>query len=127
MKRETLKVISDELEALGINYQFMEWIGKPKYPYFTGEYQEIEPFNEDGMQENTFILDGFARGEMGFVLLEKAKETISKAFPKTEGKVLKTTKGTVIIYYASGQSIPTESSDLKRMQINLTVKEWSVE
>ena len=56
MSENALRIISDFMESIGLNYAFMEWIGKPKYPYWIGEYQEEEPMYEDGMQESTFIL-----------------------------------------------------------------------
>lgn len=50
MSEEALKIISDAMSEIGLNYQFMEWNSKPAYPYFTGEYQETEPMNEDAVQ-----------------------------------------------------------------------------
>ena len=40
MTIEPLKLISDGMAALGLNYAFERWEDDPKYPYFTGEYQE---------------------------------------------------------------------------------------
>ena len=36
---EVLKLIKEKLEAAGMNYQFGEWKGAIKYPYFVGELQ----------------------------------------------------------------------------------------
>lgn len=75
MSEEALKIISDAMSEIGLNYQFMEWNSKPAYPYFTGEYQETEPMNEDGMQETTFILTGHSRGASSArLVLEEAKK-----------------------------------------------------
>ena len=71
-----LKVIADEMDALGINYDFEEWKGELVYPYFTGEYQETESLDEDGEQEVQFILNGFARGITAHADLEEAKNKI---------------------------------------------------
>ena len=38
MTKEILKIISDSMESLGLNYEFMEWTSEIKYPYFVGEY-----------------------------------------------------------------------------------------
>lgn len=120
--------IAKEMDALGINYDFEEWKGKPKYPYFTGEYQELEPMNEHCEQETQFILNGFARGNTAFSDLEDAKNKIKKHFPIVGGRLATTESGSrVAIFYANTVSnLPTGDAELKRIQINLTVKEWSV-
>lgn len=120
-----LKVISDAMAELGLNYEFMEWNSKPAYPYFTGEYQETESMTEDGLQESTFILNGFSR--KSFLELEKAKDSIASYFKPISGYMSMEEDGSVIgIFYASSMMIPTEDAELKRIQINLTIKEWKV-
>ena len=63
-----LKIISDAMEALGLNYGFGEYlIGEDEEApetYFVGEYQEIEPVYETGMQESTSLITGFSRGTL---------------------------------------------------------------
>lgn len=125
MSKAGLKIISDAMDALGINYEFMEWTEPPVYPYFVGEYQEIEPMNEDGMQESTFMLTGFSRGS--YPALEDAKETIANYFNKVGGKTVSADNGSAVaIFYANSLVIPTGDAELKKIQINLIVKEWSV-
>ena len=128
MSKAMLKVIEDSMTELGINYEFKKWTAKPEYPYFTGEYQEDEPFNEDGEQGIQFILNGFGRGESALVDLENAKEKIKAYFPKVGGRLVTTESGSVVaIFYASSfNNLPTGDAELERIQINLTVKEWSV-
>lgn len=121
-------LIATEMDALAINYDFEEWKGKPEYPYFTGEYQELESLKEDGEQETQFILNGFARGRTAFSDLEDAKNKIKKHFPSIGGRLATTGSGSrVAIFYANTLSnLPTGDAELKRIQINLKVKEWSV-
>lgn len=131
MSKEALKIISDAMEALEVNYEFMEWTSKPVYPYFVGEYQEIPPINEDGMQETTFLLTGFARDVEGsknaYIALEDAKEKIASYFNKVGGKTVIAGSGSAVaIFYANSLVIPTGDAELKKIQINLDVKEWSV-
>lgn len=131
MSKEALKIISDAMSEMGLNYEFMEWTTKPSYPYFTGEYQEIEPLSEDGLQETAFILNGFARdtgeGKTAFLALEDAKEKIAAYFSKVSGKTVTTDKGSAVaVFYANSLVVPTGDAELKRLQINLTIKEWSV-
>ena len=121
-----LKVIAEEMDALSINYDFEEWKGEPIFPYFTGEYMEVEPLNEEGEQETQFILNGFARGISAHADLEEAKNKIKKHFPAIGGRLATTESSRVAIFYANTLgNLPTGDAELKRIQINLKVKEWS--
>ena len=122
------KVIATDMDALAINYDFEEWVGKPPGIYFTGEYQEVESLNEYGEQETQFILNGFARGATAYADLEEAKNKIKKHYPSVGGRLATTESGSrVAIFYANALSnLPTGDAELKRIQINLKVKEWSV-
>ena len=131
MSKEALKIIADAMSDMELNYDFMEWTSEPSYPYFTGEYQEVPTMSEDGEQETSFILNGFARdvGEdkTAYLELENAKEKIAAYFSKVSGKTVITDKGSVVaVFYANSLVIPTGDAELKRLQINLTIKEWSV-
>ena len=127
MSINILKVASDGMAAAGLNYEFGEWTSDPVYPYWTGEYQEVEPMNESGMQEGTLMLTGWHRGS--YLELEREKEKIENEFPKTGGKIVTADDGSVVaIFYANAiGGIPTGDAELKKIQVNLTVKEWSVE
>lgn len=129
MSIEALKIISDAMKSLGLNYSFMTYkVGAgQKLPemYFTGEYQESPPLSEDGEQETSFILNGFTRGTL--LSLEEAKKKIKSYFPKVSGKTVITDSGSaVVVFYSNSFTVPTEDAELKRIQINLTIKEWSV-
>lgn len=127
MQKETLKFISDVLTDAGIPYDFMEFNSdiSSLNQYWVGEYQENEPITEDGLQGCTFILTGTAKDS--YVLLESTKQTIEELFPSIEGQTAILDNGTgVAIFYASALHIPTGDETLKRIQINLNVKEWKV-
>ena len=125
MTDESLKYISDTLESAGINYEFGEYTSELQYPYFVGEYAETDVENEDGMQETALILSGFSRDS--WLTLEKAKKTIKKLFPPIEGRtaILESGSG-IAVFYARSNNIPTGDYQLKRLEINLTIKDWSV-
>lgn len=126
MLKETLKLISDSMDELKIPYEFMEWteMNLPS-SFFIGEYQETEPLNEDGQQESMFILTGFSR--KSWFELENAKEKIASCFPKVGGKNVTTESGAAVaVFYANGLAVPVENNEFKKIQIYLTVKEWSV-
>ena len=42
---KVLKKISDDMEILGLNYEFMEWTSDSVYPYFVGEYTDVRCTN----------------------------------------------------------------------------------
>lgn len=122
MTETSLNLIASTLSALGLNYAFMEWNGKPAYPYFVGEYQEYDPMNEDGMQESDFILSGFSRTT--YQVLEEAKETIKSYFTTTGKTVIADDGSAVAVFYSGSFPVPTGDAELKKIQINLKVKEW---
>lgn len=128
MSKVVLKRIKESMKELGINYQFKKWKGHPIYPYFVGSYQEVPTGGEDGMQETSFILTGFARsyGNVDGVLqLEEAKEKIKDYFKLS---LVNTDSGSVVaIFYANAfGDLPTGDAELEKIEINLNIKEWSV-
>jgi len=126
MTEFALKVISDGMEALELAYGFLTYSGNPVvYPYFVGEYTESEPTTEDGLEETVFLLTGFSR--TSGLALERAKGKIKKHFNKDYGKTVIAEDGSAVtIFYANAIPVPTGDAELKRMQINLRVKEWTV-
>lgn len=124
MTKNALKVISDAMDSLNLNYGFGEYNGTISYPYFVGEYSEAESLNEDGLQESTFMIQGWSRNK--WIDLENAKESI-RAFFTDVGKTFMQTDGScVVVCYGSSMIIPEDDPELKRMQINLIIKEWMV-
>lgn len=125
MSTEALKLISDIMKSLGLAYGFMEYNGNPLvYPYFVGEYSEDETITEDGLQETTFMITGFSRGS--WLDLENAKKKILR-YLGIGGKTAILDNGSgVAVFYNNTLVVPTEDADLKRIQINLTIKEWRV-
>lgn len=130
MSSGALAVIKNAMCEMGLNYAFMEYIVEagdslPR-TYFVGEYRELEPASEDGEEDAIFILTGFSRES--WIVLETAKEKVKKCFPRTEGRMAATESGSVMaIFYADSLPVPPEDGGLKRIQINLMVKEWMVE
>lgn len=130
MSIEALSIIKDAMEEMRLNYAFMEYIVNPgetlPRTYFVGEYQELEPTSEDGEEDTIFILTGFSREK--WIRLEEAKGKTKKYFSKTTGKTAVTESGSaIVIFYANSLPFPVEDDELKKIQINLTVKEWKVE
>ena len=126
MSKNVLKMVSTAMEALGLEYGYVTYKKKPiVYPYFVGEYSESESFTESGLHEGTFTLTGWTRGE--WLTLEDARERIENYFNKISGKIVMVEDGSAVaIFYASSLVVPTMDAELKRIQINLITKEWSV-
>lgn len=124
MTSEPLKLISDGMAALGLNYAFERWKDEPKYPYFTGEYQESPSDSEDGMQECDFILTGWHRGESAD--LEEAKEKIENYFYRDGRRTIAPNGNAVVVSYSNGFVVPSGDAELKKIEIYLNVKEWKV-
>lgn len=126
MTKAALKIISDAMKSLGLEYDFGEYSGDTVvYPYFVGEYTETVPFTEDGLQETAFLLTGFSRES--WVALENAKEDIEAYFNRVSGKTVIAGNGSAVaVFYDNSLIVPTGDAELKRIQINLTIKEWKV-
>ena len=123
MSISALKFISEKLERLKIPYAFEEWTANEvPDPYFVGEYNEVESTEreENGYQETAFILTGTGRKWLG---LEQAKEIIENNI--TETAILPNGNG-IAVFYSNSFPVPTGDAELKRIQINLTIKEWRV-
>lgn len=126
MTIETLGIINNGMKELGLEYEFGTYEKRPiVYPYWVGEYHEFETITEDGLQESTVILNGFSRGS--WLDLERDKEKIEGYFGRISGKTVITNSGSgVAVSFSDALIVPTGDAELKRMQINLNVKEWKV-
>lgn len=129
MTSNPLEIVSTAMKSLGIAYGFGVYsgnaTGKIVYPYFVGEYTESAPLSEDGLQTATIMLTGFHRGTWD--ALETAKAKIENYFNKVSGKTVMADDGSAVaIFYDSALIIPKEDAELKSIQINLSVQEWSV-
>lgn len=122
MTSAVLKLINKKLTEIGINYEFGVWTSELTYPYFVGTYTESPSVTEDGKQEIAFLLDGFTTGTWSD--LENAKAKIENCFSDYTA-ILENHSG-VAVLYENALIIPTGDANLKRIEINLTIKEWSV-
>lgn len=119
-----LGIVNEELTSIGVPYEFMQWTSAVEYPYFVGEYTETPTVTEDGYKETTLILTGTTKGS--WLELEQIRAKIENHFPAVCGLRKSTENGTVVIYYGNSFPVPTGEADLKRIQINLNIKEWKV-
>jgi len=121
-----LQVLKDELNGIAVPYEFMEWTDPVQGTYWVGELSEVPTVAEDGGKESTVILTGTANGKLGgsWLELEEARAKIESHFHPICGLHKSTDDGAVAIFYSNSFPVPTGEADLKRIQINLQVKEW---
>ena len=129
MSKQVLKIVSEGMDSLGIEYGFGEYSGNEQgkiiYPYFVGEYTEREAMTEDGLQESTVLLTGFHRGT--WEELEDKREEIENYFNQVSGKTVITDNGSAVaVFYAGSIPVETGDAEVKRIQVNLKIKEWKV-
>ena len=126
MTRNALRIISEAMEALGLEYGFMRYNKKPVVStYWVGEYQENPPVSESGHRTSLFMLTAIHHGD--WAVLETQKERIENYFNKVSGKTVMAEDGSAVaIFYSNSLVIPSMDAELKRIQINLDVHEWSV-
>lgn len=123
MTTEGLGFINSCLEKLGIPYEFMDWTSTPiPETYWVGEYTEIESMNEDGYEESTFILTGTTKRK--FIDLESVKEKLKESFPSDGRTAILDSGSGIAIFYSDSFPVPSIEEGIRRLQINLRIKEW---
>ena len=114
---DVLTILNNEMEKQNIPYTFDTWDNDVELPQFIGEISEITNINEDGKSEYSFILTGYATNYS--YLFDVAEQLKSKY--KTSAIV-----DGIVIKYDNTTPIDNGSDDLKQIQINFTIKKWSV-
>lgn len=120
--KTVLGIISTELNSIGVPYEFMEWTDPVQYQYWVGEFTEVPVTTEDGHKEISGILTGTTKGS--WLELEEARAKIEEHFPGIYGLRKSTGTGAIVIYYENSFPVPTGEADLKRLQVNLKIKQW---
>ena len=114
--------IKQQMNILAVPYELGGWESKVIYPYLTGEFTEVPTMTEDGYEETEVILTGFHRGK--YIDLLDLKNRIKQHFHPICGLSANTDSGVIIGFYNGSFPVPTGEADLKRIQINLLIKEW---
>ena len=119
---DMLEFISEQLDQLGIPYEFGEWTGKVNYPYFVGSFNEIEHRFEDGYTGGLLTLDGWSRGSK--LPLVEANDKIKKMFED-----LRAVQDGTAFFITFGDSLmlSTGEEELYRITITLNTNEWKGE
>lgn len=116
---DILGLVAEQLDQIGVPYEFGEWTGAVTYPYFVGSFNETEHRLEDGYTGGTFTLDGWARGAK--LPLAEANDKIKKTFEDLRA----VQDGTAFfITFGNSLMLPTGEEDLFRITITLNTNEW---
>ncbi len=122
--REIVKKIGELLSG-EINYRFLRWKRKPKYPYFIGELYREGGSDESGETGYRLLLTGFYRGDDDMQLYEAA-ERVVEMFPEDTGRLVQCRGGTMLV--STGEiltDLPADmETELTKIQITLEVKRW---
>lgn len=118
---DKLRFIKEQMDMI-VPYEFGEWTSPVVYPYTVGEITEEPIVTEDGLEESTLLLTMFHRGTR--LAMEDIKATIKKRFDPRFGLRAATDSGSIAVFFDGAFYIPTGEADLKKMQINLKIKEW---
>lgn len=103
-------------------YAFGEWASKVTYPYGVGEITEEPIITEDGAETSTLIITFWNRGS--YLVLEEIKAKIKKHFHPIYGLRSDTDSGSITVFFDSAFPVPSGEDELKKIQINLKIKEW---
>ena len=114
---EVLTILNNEIKKLNIPYTFDTWDTDVELPQFIGEISETPTVDEDGKSEYSFIVTGYATNyEYLFSVAEQLKNKY-KTSAIVDG---------IVIKYDNTTTVNNGTDDLKQIQINLTIKKWSV-
>lgn len=121
MTIEALSYVNGLLESIDLPYEFLEWTRDIPSTFFVGEYTEVESLNEDGLEESTFILTGTTTEK--FIVLETWKNAIKELFNYGLTAIMDSGSG-IAINYSDSFPIPSVDEGVRRIQINIIIKEW---
>ena len=123
MTVEGIGYINECLESIEIPYEFKEWTSSTiPDTYWVGDYIDVPIVNESGESESTFILTGTTKNK--YLELETMKEQIEVMFPyygRTD--ILENGNG-IAITFTNAQPLPSVEVGVRRIQVNLNVKEY---
>ena len=117
-----LEVLNKEMEKLNINYSFMRYVCDiPQYPYFVGEYLETDFSTEEQKTTGQITIEGWSRKNVSELIA--IKEILKRHF--NEFSIVKDGY-TVVIHYDNGSVIDSGESDLFKVSMRLSFKEWNL-
>lgn len=118
MEKVLLAEFKKALDGLKIESAFRTYAGK-KYPYLTYEYFENDTTHEDGRTQGELLCEIWTRKQ--YAELIDIKEKLKEFFKQKNIKV----DNNVYHYdYASSSPEDTGDSELKKLQVSISVNYW---
>lgn len=115
--KEAITILKNEMETLDIPYTFDTWDQDIELPQFIGEILETPTVDEDGKSEYSFILTGYATTYSYLFDVADLLKSNYKQSAIVNG---------IVIKYDNANPVDNGTDDLKQIQINFTIKKWSV-
>lgn len=118
---ELLRVISDELEKLEINYDYIEYKTAPyPYPYVVGEYYENNYIDEEHKSEGEILLTIWDRNKSNknIVDLNVKIKNHFRNFISIRNNT------TIHISYSNSLPVIQEAENLRKQEVRLDVEYW---
>ena len=114
---EVLTILNNEMEKLNIPYTFDSWDSEIELPQWIGEIHETPTVDEDGKSEYSFILTGYATTYSYLFGIAEQLKSKYKNSAIVDG---------IVIKYDNADTVDNGTDDLKQLQVNMTIKKWSV-
>jgi hypothetical protein len=115
---KVLTLMNNLMNEMNLPYTFDKWDADLILPHWIGEISEVQTFDEDGENEYSFILTGFGTD---YTYLFGVVDRFKKRFKTSE------IVNGIVVRYNNAITVSTDKDELKQVQINFTIKDWSVE
>ena len=118
---ELLRVISDELEKLEINYDYIEYKTTPySHPYVVGEYYENNYIDEEHKSEGEILLTIWDKNKSNKNIVD-----LNVKIKRHFGDFRKISNNTTIhISYSNSLPVIQEAENLRKQEVRLDVEYW---
>lgn len=116
--KELLCVMSEIMDSLGFNYDYLKLKKPLSYPYVIGEYFENDYVEETRCSEGEFLLTIWDRNISSLNIISLNQKL------KEQFRDLKVIKNGIAIHLSYSSSLPEEhdSDDLKKKEIRIDVQ-----
>ena len=96
MIERALGIANNELNNLGVPYEFMRWTSVATDIYWVGEYSETPTDTEDGYEEGTLMLTGTTKTSWALLMQHRAK--IKDHFPSVHAVAMHMANSKKIVF-----------------------------
>ena len=118
--KDLLNTVSEIMQSLKINYDYLELKGKLKYPYVIGEYFENDYIQESHCSKGELLLTVWDKNMSSEDIIE-VNQKIKKEFAD-----LKVIKNNTAISFSYNNSLPVlqDIDNLKKQEIRIDIQHF---